>query len=238
MIPVTALAVPGITAAGAVVYLLARRSVSGAFEALLANSPNLRLTWQGTPPTTRLANARIILSEFTAAGYTPALAAAALVNAQAESGLNHRALAGAVGEDSVGLFQLNASGGGRGMSTAQRQDPVLNTRRIISETVAAWNARDGGVESLSAAVARGASVAELAGLFGYHVERPADRYGAIAKRAALARQMFGSAADLPGATFNATYRAAPWGLAIGAVTLLAAGGAAYWLYSRRRRRPA
>lgn len=137
----------------------------------------------------------IIQSEFTNAGYPISIAQAAIVNAKAESNLNPSAVGD--GGKSIGLFQLHESGGGRGMSREQRMDPVLNTRRIIEEMRAVWNKTSDGIESLSNAVARGASVGELAGLFSYHVERPADRVGSIYVRQSLARRLFGSEADKP-----------------------------------------
>lgn len=137
----------------------------------------------------RLENARLIAREFAAAGFSERMQLAAVSNAFAESALVELAIGD--GGKSVGLFQLHEAGGGAGMSVEQRKNPTLNTRRIIEETRAAWNATTGGVESLATADSRGASAAELAGLFGYHVERPADRVGAISKRAELSRQLFG-----------------------------------------------
>lgn len=136
----------------------------------------------------RLANARIIVREFLAAGFSPNLALAAVVNAQAESALDNKAIGD--GGASVGLFQLHERGGGRGMSVADRQDPTLNARRMVQETKAAWNATYGNYRSLSSAVAASAAVPELAGLFAVHVERPADRDGAYFARSASAKTLF------------------------------------------------
>jgi hypothetical protein len=137
----------------------------------------------------------IIQSEFLNAGYPMSIAQAAVVNAKAESNLNPSAVGD--GGKSIGLFQLHESGGGKGMSREQRMDPVLNTKRIIQEMRAVWNKSSDSIESLSDAVARGASVGELAGLFSYHVERPADRVGSISVRQRLARKLFGPEADKP-----------------------------------------
>ena len=72
----------------------------------------------------------IIEREFVAAGFPLALAAAAAVNAYAESSLVPTAANGPM----VGLFQLDRNvGAGRGMSDAQLVDPASNTRAIIRE---------------------------------------------------------------------------------------------------------
>jgi len=208
---------------------------SGGLDALLAQS-----SVKGTEQ--KLRNTKIIIDEFIAAGFPFSLALAAVVNAAAESALNEMALAGAPGEDSVGLFQLNACCGGKGMSTAQRQDPVLNTRRIISELKAAINNTSGydkslgrtvPVESISSALRRHATVAELAGLFGFHVERPKALTASLTTRATLARQMFPTMANLPGHAVDAMYSGSKWllyGSIAAAVSLVGLG-----LYLRRRR---
>lgn len=144
----------------------------------------------------RLANARVIVQEFTAAGFSPLLALAAVANANAESSLDHRAIGD--GGKSVGLFQLHESGGGRGMSVADRQNPVLNARRMVAETRAAWRATWGGYRSLADAVAGAATAAELAGLFAVHVERPADRDKAYQMRSASMATLFPGINDAKG----------------------------------------
>jgi hypothetical protein len=75
------------------------------------------------------ANAALILSLFQNAGHSLRLGQAAVVNAAAESQL----LATAIGDSghSVGLFQLNDRGAGAGMSVADRQNPAMNTARIL-----------------------------------------------------------------------------------------------------------
>lgn len=81
----------------------------------------------------QLRNAQIIEREFYWAGLPAGLAAGAIANAWHESRLNERAH-NPHGEDSAGLFQLNARGGlGSGMSLADRMDPVINTQRVIQE---------------------------------------------------------------------------------------------------------
>jgi hypothetical protein len=81
----------------------------------------------------QLANAKIIEREFYWAGLPAGLTAAALANAWHESRLNERAHR-SEGEDSAGLFQLNAQRGlGTGMTLEERFDPVINTQRIIKE---------------------------------------------------------------------------------------------------------
>ena len=81
----------------------------------------------------QLQNAKIIEREFYWAGLPAGLAAGAIANAWHESKLNERAY-NPSGEDSAGLFQLNARGGlGSGMSLEDRMDPVINTQRVIQE---------------------------------------------------------------------------------------------------------
>jgi hypothetical protein len=122
----------------------------------------------------------IIDREFAAAGWKSSVIQAAIVNAYAESGLNPRAIGD--GGKSVGLFQLHEKGGGAGMSTAQRQDPTLNTRRIIEETARALSFR--------AIAASTDDVPTLAAAFSTYVERPADKAGEEARRRDLAARIF------------------------------------------------
>ena len=77
----------------------------------------------------------IISDEFAGAGLGW-LVPAAVANAYAESLLDPNA----IGDNghAVGLFQLNdasSAAAGYGMSVAERQDPYINTRRIIEEAV-------------------------------------------------------------------------------------------------------
>lgn len=68
------------------------------------------------------------------------LVQAAVINALYESKLDPKAEGdkpdepGAAGK-SIGLFQLHENGAGRGMSAAQRRNPILNTQRIAREFV-------------------------------------------------------------------------------------------------------
>jgi hypothetical protein len=121
-------------------------------------------------------NARIILNSFESRGYPLGIALAGLANARAESDLSHT-----VGGDkgpkygmppgeagSVGLFQLYHSGRGHGFTTAQRQDPELNTKLIIDDVD----------ENGCAIIERynaGATVGELTFLFARDIERPASK---------------------------------------------------------------
>jgi hypothetical protein len=108
----------------------------------------------------QMANAAIIEEEFRRAGLSANWAAAAIVNAIHESNLREDA-SNQSGEDSVGLFQLNAAGGlGRGMTFAQRADPRINTRTVIRE-----------IKRLGLASAGNRSVPELARVFANKIER-------------------------------------------------------------------
>ena len=97
-----------------------------------------------------------------------------LANAKGESNFN----SGAIGDDghSVGLFQLHDRGGGTGMSVAQRQNPTLNTQRILS---------DYGMAKAMAAT----SAEAFAAAFTRYVERPANIPKDAATRAGFATQL-------------------------------------------------
>lgn len=133
---------------------------------------------------TQRANAQIILEEFTLAGIPTKIALAAVANAYSESALDHLAVAGYVplqtpadaqptGENSVGLFQLNAATGaaGAGMSVEERKDPRLNTRRIIEV-----------VKSVYSQLSVAPNAREAAALFCRYVERPRDSAAAEPRR--------------------------------------------------------
>lgn len=147
----------------------------------------------------QLENAKIIVSEFVRSGLPAGVGLAAIPNAMAESALN----ANAVGDNgnSVGLFQINALGGARTFD-GDRKDPRYNARWITNE-YKQYRSKKGrignfnAVESLDEAYDRGATVAEMAGLFAAIIERPRDQYGEKTRREALARSMFGPFADLP-----------------------------------------
>ena len=142
-------------------------------------------------------HAALIVREFTAAGWKPSVAAAAVVNAYAESRLNPLAVGD--GGKSVGLFQLHERGGGAGMTVEQRKDPTLNTRRIIEETGRALKFR--------AIAAVSDDIPTLAAAFSTYVERPKDVIGEESKRAALARALYPS--GLPVATPSTTPLSTP-----------------------------
>lgn len=158
----------------------------------------------------------VIEREFRAAGFGPAVAAAAVANAYAESRLNPRAVSPPP-EDSVGLFQLNARGAGSGMTTSERMDPVLNTRRILD--VARRNS------SFMAVVrAQPNDVGALTEAFTVHIERPAMAWVKGAERRALAAWLFPGelvAAVVPGK------RAAIIAASVAAAALL---GVAVWRF--------
>lgn len=137
-----------------------------------------------TSPQRQMAD--IIEKEFLDAGYSPAVVAAALVNALAESGLNPRA-AGDSGW-SIGLFQMNRkAGAGKGHSVAELEDPTQNVRILLSVEKKA-------LAKVEAAVKAGAGIAEAAGLFAVYVERPRDTVGEKARRAAAVARYFPKAA--------------------------------------------
>lgn len=164
--------------------------------------------------------------EFTAKGHGASVTAAAVVNAYAESRLAPKAIGD--GGKSVGLFQLRSPGAGSGMTVAERQDPVLNTRRILAEYVIFG-------KRVEAARLAGADLATLTALFCKDIERPADKEAQAAKRAALSRQLFPQGVGpVRSVQANAALRlpvAKTWA-AWSAVGLLGLG-ALWWLRRRR-----
>ena len=148
---------------------------------------------------TRLENALEIVKTALSEGLPLGIALAMVVNADAESGLNHLAVGD--GGHAIGLFQANDLGGKRTFP-GDRRDPESTTRWIISEYRAAYSrtlGKDlskGGVSvtrpSLSEAITSGRSVADLAGLFAFHVERPYDLQGAETARRSKTFSMFPS----------------------------------------------
>ena len=148
----------------------------------------------------QLINARLIIREFALVGLPTAVALAAVVNAYAESQLDPQARSGFTpwtgphayvgGEDSVGLFMLNARGAGRGMSDEARMNPTTNTRRIIQEVRVF-----GG--PLNQAVKAGQPVTEIAAIFSRDIERPRDVAEEMERRRRVARQILPGIADLP-----------------------------------------
>lgn len=137
------------------------------------------------------AAAKVVVREARAAGLSDAEVAAMLVNARAESNLDP--MAKGDGGASIGLFQLNTHGAGAGYSANQRMDPQLNTRIMLEREVLHDNGR-----SFRRMADLGASVAVLAGIFAYDLERPRDREGEKQRREQLAVDLFGPAARRPG----------------------------------------
>lgn len=131
--------------------------------------------------------AALIEKEFLAAGLSKNLAAAAIVNAYAESGLNPDAVGD--GGHSIGLFQENDWGAGRGMTVEERKNPITNIRTILKREVMAGMGR-----RLRAADQNKASVEELTNLFCQDIERPKDKAAKGQRRAWLARRFFKSEA--------------------------------------------
>jgi len=151
-------------------------------------------------------NARLILDKFRAAGLSSGIALAAVVNAWAESMLDplvcfgrtpwgaDRAF-GPIGgeENSCGLFQLNGAVGaaGEGMSVEARQDPVLNTDRIIQIVKGPSGA------ALRSASADAAPLGRLIYIFTTDIERPADSNTKGNDRSEIAREWWPGLVDEP-----------------------------------------
>lgn len=132
-----------------------------------------------------------------------ALASAALANAYAESRLDP--LAGGDVDargvpQAIGLFQLHSGGAGKGMSIADRVDPIRATRRILEEAAAAGlpgaaPGASGGLlwETFTNALPGSTSTDDAVGLaaltarFTVEVERPAQAGLRAAERVALLR---------------------------------------------------
>ena len=132
-------------------------------------------------------NARIIEEVFREAGYPEALIAAAIVNAMAESSLDHLA----VGDNgrSVGLFQLNDYGLGHDMTREERLDPRTNTLRIIDEIESSHGSRLRSLFPLYS-MPFTSNIEALAQVFSDDIERPKDRAAARKKRVEITRWMF------------------------------------------------
>lgn len=139
------------------------------------------------------AAAAVIEAEFLAAGLPFEFAAAAIVNAAAESALNPAAVyTEKDGSTSVGLFQLRDRGGlGTRYTVEERKDPVTNTRIIIEAVKGApgkpmrdaWNLGE-------------RDVGRLTSYFCAYVERPADASAQGLRRRALSVRMFPDLFDL------------------------------------------
>ena len=131
-------------------------------------------------------NAQIIEHLFRWHGFHDVIIAAAIVNAMAESSLDH--LAEGDNGRSLGLFQLSEHGAGHGMSREDRLNPYTNTLTIIEEI----NSYRGNRLRSSAIGLRPETevVAEVAGIFSDDIERPGNRERARERRAEIARWMF------------------------------------------------
>ncbi len=134
-----------------------------------------------TSPSQRAA-VQIIEDEFRAAGFPLALAAAAAVNAYAESGLDPSAKWASM----YGLFQLdNKYGLGIGMTPAQLLDGRTNTRKIIEAIRGSYGRR-----LLEAVNAGERHPHTLAGLFARIIERPKDVEDKVLHREGLTWVLF------------------------------------------------
>lgn len=151
-----------------------------------------------SPSTTALspeqrANASIIAHLFTAAGWGPEMAAAAIASAWAESRLHSEIWGDKSSRPegcSGGLFQLNrCAGAGMGMTRADIEDPALNTRRILEEVAGSFG------RPLRTAWARGErNVGTLTAFFTTSILRPGNAAERALQRAADAHVMFPPAA--------------------------------------------
>ena len=133
----------------------------------------------------------VIRKHFYRAGFDDKMVAAALANAWAESTLDPKRSSEVKRKDgtfepSVGLFQLNSAEPGYGgwredssepMTVEERQDPDINTLRII-EVVQGPSGK-----ALRAAYDRGADAEELTRLFTEYIERPQNREAEGQRRA-------------------------------------------------------
>lgn len=121
--------------------------------------------------------ADLIVGKFAEAGLSKIHQVAALANAIRESNLNPAA-SNQSGEDSVGLFQLNARGGlGSGMSFAERSDPAINTDTILRAAMADKEFREA------------TTIEEAVRAFVHNVERPRDKVGETRRRTLVARKL-------------------------------------------------
>jgi hypothetical protein len=121
--------------------------------------------------------AQKILDAFAAAGFGQFQQVAALANAIAESNLDPGVhLAG--GEDSWGLFLLNARGGlGTGHTPAELKDPDVNIGIVVVEA------------KRHPAFAAATSLDQAVEIFVQQIERPADPGSEIIRRQQIARQL-------------------------------------------------
>lgn len=122
----------------------------------------------------------VIENVLQAEGFTQPAIVAAFANALEESALDPNA-SGDNGH-SIGLFQLHDSGVGKGMSVAERRDPIINTRKIA----------ESAKESRFMQYMRETNDPQiLAAAFSKYVERPRDQAGNMASRAGTVRKLLG-----------------------------------------------
>lgn len=114
------------------------------------------------------------------------VALAAIINADYESRTSNKAT-GDNGK-AVGLYQIGPTSRG-GFTESQLRTAAGNTARMME----LYSGRSSRIEG---AYQVGATVAELAGIFGKYVERSANP-NVLTKRADYARKLFPSIADLP-----------------------------------------
>ncbi len=177
----------------------------------------------------RIKNAKLIVTQFLRAGYPLGIALAAVVNSRHESDLSNYA-AGDSGR-SIGLFQLYDSGAGKGMTIEERQDPKKNTLRIIEETdIYGKRSYSDGRTNLMTAYDNGASLADLAIIFGRDIERPANKG---AGRDKTARSLFPMIADLPAK--HLVKGAALGVILLTGASVVVAGGVIYYFWRRRNK---
>lgn len=131
--------------------------------------------------------------------------AAAIVNAGYESWFDPMNKTGDGGK-AVGLFQLHSGGAGRGMTVAQRQNPIVNTETITNELIMAMNTPPGQSSEIrgevyklmvDAATGENPSVADWTFAFTVDVERPWDRVGSGNRRRKTAEELFPSKRRVP-----------------------------------------
>ncbi len=160
----------------------------------LLKRSSINKTWKSStiPRTTaseRVENATITVNQWLTAGYPMGVALAALVNADYESRTSNKATGDS--GNSFGLYQLHVRGAGKGMTEAQMRDPVQNTLAIMRDYAS------GNGDPVDSAMRSGATLAQMAGLFGKYVERPANK-DVVELRTAYARKLFPEIADVPG----------------------------------------
>ena len=119
--------------------------------------------------------AALVVEEFLAAGFSPAVAAAAVVNAFAESSLDPKAVSSS--GNFIGLFQVSTD-----VLPEGRKDARKNTQAIIEEARRASDFMDLAETSTD--------IYDLAEAFCFFVERPRKKKTKCPARAALADRLY------------------------------------------------